>query len=146
MAENTARNAAERRNYRRISDAVALHVEIVDQDVANDASIELPELPEHPTHVVSLSPTGLKCYHDQPFSDGEIVRLSVMLFPDKIRFDVEARVVNSGEDRRSGKDDRFFAGMAFSNMTDEVRDVVLEHIDKVARQSFGGSVKLIYKS
>lgn len=146
MAGNTAKNAAERRDYRRISDAVALRIEIVDQDAANDASIELPELPSHPTHVVSLSPTGLKCYHDEPFNEGDIVRLSIVLFPDQTRVDIQAQIVNSGEDRHSGKSDRFFAGMAFTKMRDEDRELVLEHIDSVARRSFGGSVKLIYKS
>ncbi len=146
MGGNAQVKAEERRNYRRVSDAVALHIEVVDSEAANDASLELAELPDHPTHVVSLSPSGLKCYHSQPFNDGDRVRLSMVLFPDKARIDVEANVVNSGELPRGGKNDRFFAGMAFQKVTDETRNTLLEHIDAVARQSFGGAVKLVYKN
>ena len=59
--------------------------------------------------------------------------------------DIVADVVNSGEDGTRSKDDRFFAGLAFRNLSQESRDLILEHIDVVARQSFGGAVKLVNK-
>jgi len=58
---------------------------------------------------------------------------------------VRGRVVNSGEDRQKGDKDRFFAGIAFKGLSDEQRETILEHIDGVAKKSFGGAVKLIYK-
>lgn len=146
MAGNTVENAEERRNYRRISDAVALHIEIIDKEsAANQASIELVELPDHPTHVISLSPNGLKCYHTEAFNEGDKVSLSIKLFPDGARLDILATVVNAGEEKARGKTDHFFAGLAFSNLNEEKRDIILQHIDQVARRSFGGAVKLVNK-
>jgi hypothetical protein len=138
---NALLKTEERRSYRRVSDAIALRIDVI--DAANQTEFEPVELPDYPTHVVSLSPNGLKCYHTDPFNDGERVVLSIRLFPEQTAFEVEAEVVNSGEDRTRSKNDRFFAGLAFSNPTDEVRELLLEHIDLVARQSFGGAVKLI---
>lgn len=138
---NALLKAEERRSYRRVSDAIALRIDVI--DAADQTEIEPDDLPDYPTHVVSLSPNGLKCYHTDPFNDGERVMLSIRLFPEKSSFQVEAEVVNSGEDRTRSKNDRFFAGLAFVNPADEVRELLLEHIDLVARQSFGGAVKLV---
>lgn len=141
---NAVEKNEERRNYRRVSDAVAMQIDICDeQDAANQPSIESIELPDYPTHVVSLSPNGLKCYHTEPFTDGDKVMITLKLFPGQQCLDIMAKVVNSGEDGTRGKDDRFFAGLAFRNMAEESREIILEHIDGVARQSFGGAVKLV---
>ncbi len=139
---NALLKTEERRSYRRVSDAIALRIDVVD-GAANQPEMEPADLPDYPTHVVSLSPNGLKCYHTDPFNDGERVRLSIRLFPEQVCFDVEAEVANAGEDRTRSKNDRFFAGMAFKNLNEEVREILLEHIDLVARQSFGGSIKLV---
>lgn len=142
---NAVEKNEERRNYRRISDAVAMQVYVCDkQDAANQPEIESTiELPDYPTHVVSLSPNGLKCYHTEPFNDGDKVMITLKLFPGKHCMDIMAKVVNSGEVGTRGKDDRFFAGLAFRNLTEETREILLAHIDGVARQSFGGAVKLV---
>jgi len=144
MANNSLSTKSERRRFRRVSDAIALKISSADQ-AANDESIDGADLPDFPTHVVSLSSSGLKCYHEEPFNDGDIVRLSIALFPEKTRLELKARVVNSGEEQARSKDNRFFAGLAFEGITDEQQGTILEHIDRVARQSFGGSVKLVYK-
>lgn len=146
MAGNAVEKNEERRNYRRISDAVAMQIDVMDeQDAANQPTMESIELPDYPTHVVSLSPNGLRCYHTEPFNDGDKVLLTIKFFPGQQSLDILANVVNSGEDRTRGKDDRFFAGLAFRSLTDEAREIILDHIDGVARQSFGGAVKLINK-
>ncbi len=145
MSDNAVENSEERRSYRRVSDAVALTIEIVNDEAANQPSIEAAELPNHPTHVVSLSPNGLKCYHTEAFSNGDKVQVSMRLFPGGERLDMAATVVNSGEETGPGKKDRFFAGLAFANLDAETRELILEHIDQVARQSFGGAIKLVNK-
>ena len=131
----------ERRNYRRISDAIGLRIDVI--DAANQSDVEQVELPDYPTHVVSLSPSGLKCYHTDSFNEGDRVVLTIRLFPEQSVYEIEGLVANSGEDRTRSKNDRFFAGIAFTNMQDEVATALLDHIDLVARQSFGGAVKLI---
>ncbi|OED39743.1 hypothetical protein AB833_14090 [Chromatiales bacterium (ex Bugula neritina AB1)] len=146
MGASAQIDMTEKRSYRRISDAVALYIEIVDPAVANSARFELPELPDHPTHVVNLSPSGLKCYHSEPFNDQDSVALSMMLFPEQTRLELQATVVNYGELPSGGQKDRFFAGLAFKNLSDESRDILLQHIDSIVRRSFGGAVKLVYKA
>jgi len=94
----------ERRQFRRISDAIALTIRPVDE-AANEQDYEGSDLPDYPTHVVSLSPNGLKCYHSESF-----------------------------------------AGLSFVSLSKEVREQLLAHIDRVARESFGGSVKLVNRS
>jgi len=145
MAENAQNRNVERRTYRRVSDAIALQIEVIDGEAANDADIREIELPDHPTHVVNLSPGGLKCFHHEAFSDGDVVSLNIKFFPAGITISTRGRVVNSGEDRQKGAKDCFFAGIAFKGLTEEQQQLVLDHIDGVAKKSFGGSVKLIYK-
>ncbi|MEM7259934.1 MAG: PilZ domain-containing protein [Pseudomonadota bacterium] len=139
---NAQQKSEERRSYRRISDAIGLRVDIMDA-AANESEIEPVELPDYPTHVVSLSPNGLKCYHTDPFNDGDQVRLTMRLFPEQTVIEMVAEVVSAGEDRTRSKTDRFFAGLAFREVSKENHDILLEHIDLVARQSFGGAVKLV---
>lgn len=138
---NALLKSEERRSYRRISDAIGLRVDVI--DAANQSDIQPVELPSYPTHVVSLSPNGLKCYHIDPFNDGDLVRLTMRLFPEQTVIELDAEVVNAGEDRTRSKNDRFFAGLAFQNLSDETQKILLDHIDLVARQSFGGAVKLV---
>lgn len=145
MADNALNRKAERREYRRVSDAVALHVETIEGEAANDADIRQVELPDHPTHVVSLSPNGLKCFHHEAFSDGDILSLTIKLFPSETTISLRGRVVNSGEDGQKDGKDRFFAGIAFKGLNTSQREIILNHIDGVAKKSFGGAVKLIYK-
>lgn len=142
MSGNAVEKNDERRAYRRVSDAVALYIEVVDE-AANAQSYDVPDLPDYPTHVVSLSPNGLKCFHSEPFNDGDKLYLSMRFFPGDLRIDTLATVVNSGEDVNAQKTDRFFAGLSLDNLTDEDRENLLQHIDAVARQSFGGAVKLV---
>jgi len=142
MSGNALEKNEERRKYRRVSDAIALQIELIDE-AANEQNYDAPELPDYPTHVVSLSPNGLKCFHDRPFNDGDVLHLSFRLFPCQRQIDTQATVVNSGEDTNSGKSDRFFAGLSFDDLDEESREDLLEHIDQVARSSFGGSVKLV---
>ena len=143
---NAVEKSEERRSYRRISDAVALQIDVQeDGEAANQPSIDRIELPDYPTHVVSLSPNGLKCYHTEPFSEGDKVSLTIKLFPGQQCLDIMAEVVNSGEDGTRAKDDRFFAGLAFRKLSKDNREIILDHIEGVARQSFGGAVKLVNK-
>jgi len=142
MAGNATEKKDERRKYRRVSDAIALHIQLVDE-AANQQSFEMAELADYPTHVVSLSPNGLKCFHSEPFNDGDELQLSFRLFPSQQQINTRAVVVNSGEDTSSTKNDRFFAGLSFVKFNSELRQALLEHIDQVARSSFGGSVKLV---
>jgi len=125
MAGNALEKKDERRKYRRVSDAIALHLQHVDE-AANAEQFDVPELADYPTHVVSLSPNGLKCFHREPFNDGDVLQLSFKLFPSKQQID-----------------DRYFAGLSFEKLDGEQRELLLEHIDQVARSSFGGSVKLV---
>lgn len=135
----------ERRKYRRVSDAIALQIRQSDE-AANEQDYDAADLPHHPTHVVSLSPNGLKCYHDEQFNDGETLKLSMRLFPGGERLDTEARVINSGEEsNKPNKNNRFFAGLSFVNLTGERKQRLLDHMDRVARESFGSSVKLVNK-
>jgi len=145
MVDNALDRNVERREYRRVSDAVALHMEPIDGEAANDSDIREIELPDYPTHVVSLSPNGLKCFHHEAFTDGDMLSLTLKLFPDGNTVSVRGRVVNSGEDRQKGDKDRFFAGIAFKGLSDAQREAILGHIEGVAKKSFGGAVKLIYK-
>lgn len=69
--------------------------------------------------------------------------LSIRLFPEQCLLQVEAEVANSGEDRTRSKNDRFFAGLSFRNLSDDNRAALLDHIALVAKQSFGGAVKLV---
>ncbi len=142
MTGNAVEKSEERRGYRRVSDAIALQIQIVDE-AANEEAYDAPELPDYPTHVVSLSPNGLKCYHSEPFNEDEVLQLSMVFFPSKLRIDTTARVVNSGEDGHAQKSDRFFAGLSFIDLEDDKSEQLLEHIAQVARQSFGGAVKLV---
>ena len=143
---NAVEKSEERRSYRRISDAVALQIDVQEgSEAANQPNIDRIELPDYPTHVVSLSPNGLKCYHTVPFNEGDKVLLTIKFFPGMQCLDIMAEVVNSGEDGTRGKDDRFFAGLAFRKLGKENREIILDHIDGVARQSFGGAVKLVNK-
>jgi len=135
----------ERREFRRISDAIALRIQPVDE-AANEQEFEGSDLPDHPTHVVSLSPNGLKCYHNEGFDEGEELQVSFKLFPSQVRIDAKARVVNAGEDESSGKSNRFFAGLAFVGLGEDVKAQLLAHIDLVARESFGGAVKLVNRA
>jgi len=135
----------ERRQFRRISDAIALTIRIVDE-AANEQDYEGSELPDYPTHVVSLSPNGLKCYHSEAFSNGDKLQLSIKLFPSGSQIDTEAVVVNSGEDEAKRQNDRFFAGLSFVDLNEQDCERLLNHIDGVARQSFGGAIKLVNRS
>ena len=139
------KKSEERRQFRRISDAIALIIQPVDE-AANEQDYEGSELPDYPTHVVSLSPNGLKCYHHEAFSDGEKLQLSIKLFPSGVRIDTEAVVVNSGEDEAKRQNDRFFAGISFKGLSEENSEKLLAHIDRVARESFGGAIKLVNRS
>ncbi len=135
----------ERRQFRRISDAIALAIHAADE-AANEQDYEGAELPDYPTHVVSLSPNGLKCYHSEVFNDGDKLQLSIKLFPSGVRIDTQAIVVNSGEDEGKQQNNRFFAGLSFVGLSEENSDQLLDHIDRVARESFGGAVKLVNRS
>lgn len=146
MSGNALEKIVERRDYRRISDAIALRIEVMEEDgAANQAYIDADDLPDYPTHVVSLSPNGLKCYHTESFNEGDVVMLTMKLFPSKQCLDIEAVVVNAGEDTLSRKEDRFYGGLAFKDISLDNCNVLLAHIDTVARESFGGAVKLINK-
>lgn len=146
MAGNALRKNEERRSYRRVSDAVALAVVRLEEHGGDEQSHPVTdELPNHPTHVISLSPNGLKCYHPEPYDEGDKVLLGIKLFPEETTLEIEATVVNAGEESDPGKKDRFYAGMAFSSATDEQRQILLDHLDRVARNSFGGAVKLVNK-
>lgn len=145
MADNALNRNVERREYRRVSDAVALHIEVIDGEAANDADMRQVELPGHPTHVINLSPSGLKCFHHEAFNDGDIVSISMRLFPSNTVVCLRGRVANSGEERQKGEKDRFFAGIAFTGVKKDQQEIILEHIEGVAKKSFGGAVKLIYK-
>ena len=68
------------------------------------------------------------------------------MFPGGVRIDTEAVVINSGEDEAKRQNDRFFAGLSFVDLSDENSELLLNHIDRVARESFGGAVKLVNRS
>lgn len=133
--------AEERRSYRRLSDAIAMHIDV--KEAANQSDFEPADVPDHPTHVVSLSPSGMKFYHTEPFEDGTRVSVTMRLFPKKNVLELDALVLRAGEDEKRSKNDRFFASLAFENVSEDARSVLLEHIEQVARQSFGGAIKLI---
>lgn len=135
------RKSEERRQYRRISDAIALQIHQPDE-TANPPEFG-DDLPEHPTHVVSLSPNGLKCYYDRPFSNDDMLHLRIRLFPGGQVLSTRARVVMAGKEDKPNKTNRFFAGLAFVGLADEQKTQLLEHIERVARESFGGAVKLV---
>ncbi len=139
---SAVQKSEERREFRRVSDAIALQLQVIDE-AANEQEYDAPELPDYPTHVVSLSPNGLKCYHSEAFNEGDEIRLSMLFFPGNLRIDTIATVVNAGEDPTAGKNDRFFAGLAFKDLEEQEQSGLLDHIDQVARQSFGGAVKLV---
>lgn len=144
MAGTAIKKNEERRNFRRVADAVAMQIDVCEEhDAANQPNIDAIDLPDYPTHVVSLSPNGLRCHHTEPFSDGDRVMISIKFFPNQECLDILAKVVNSGEEGNRTKDNRFYAGLAFCNLTDEAQEVILEHIAGVARQSFAGAVKLV---
>ena len=68
------------------------------------------------------------------------------MFPSGVRIDTQAIVVNSGEDEGKQQNNRFFAGLSFVGLSEENSDQLLDHIDRVARESFGGAVKLVNRS
>jgi len=147
MSSNALRSNEERREFRRVSDAIALKFHPKDSandaGAANESEYSQEPLADYPTHVVSLSPNGLKCFHTEAFEVGDRIDISMVLFPSKLRIDTTTTVVNAGEEPKDNKSNRFFAGLAFDKMTDEQVEQLLEHIGQVAKQSFGGTVKLV---
>jgi len=137
MAGNALRKTEERRQFRRVSDAVALAVSL---ESAQKVDFDLPD---YPTHVVSLSPSGIKYFHDEAFELGDTVSIGFVIFPSMDRIDVRAKVVNVGEEMDKSKQNRFFAGMAFEDLSADDEKILLDHISQIAKQSFGGTVKLI---
>jgi len=133
--------AKERREFRRICDAVALDVERVD-DPENPPVSDI-SVPCHPTHVVSLSPNGMRFFYPQAFAAGETVRIGLGLFPGDTKLLIDAEVMNSGERTEAPKTQRFFVGLAFRNLGDDERQLLIRHIEAVAQQSFGGAVKIV---
>jgi len=101
------------------------------------------DLPDYPTHVVSLSPNGVKFFHDESFELGDTLSVGIVIFPSKDRIDVRGKVVNVGEEMDKSKQNRFFAGLSFEDLSEDDEKILLDHISQVAKQSFGGTVKLI---
>ena len=140
MSANVAVNQFEKRSFRRVSDAIALVV-IPEQDerAANLAE----QLPIHPTHVVSLSGSGMRFYHPEPYDVGERLQTAIRLFPSGQTIEVVAEVVNAGEAPGATKTLRYFTGIAFRDIRDEDQAILLAHLESVAAKAFSGVVKLV---
>ncbi len=140
MSSNLAFKQQEKRSFRRVSDAIALEV-CPEQD---DRAVNMAErLPIHPTHVVSLSGSGMRFYHSEPYEVGERLQTAVRLFPSGQCLEVVAEVVNAGESPGATKTLRYFTGIAFRDMSEEDQKRLVAHLDGVAAKAFSGVVKLV---
>lgn len=141
MKVSTVGVQAEQRAYRRVSDAIALV--IVRCDEVTDDCDAFAEAPVHPTHVVSLSPNGMRFYHHEPYAAGEELNLSIRLFPGGDALQVKGEVMNSGEKPAATRTLRYFTGIAFRDVSDDAHGTLTRHLEAVASKAFSGAVKLI---
>ncbi len=140
MSGNLAVNQFEKRSFRRVSDAIAL---VVFPEHDDRAASGFEQLPIHPTHVVSLSGSGMRFYHPEPYEVGERLQTAIRLFPSGQTIEVMAEVVNAGESPGAAKTLRYFTGIAFRDMAQDDQKILLAHLESVAAKAFSGVVKLV---
>ena len=140
MGSNLAVKQIEKRSFRRVSDAIALAVCPEHDDSAGDL---VEQLAIHPTHVVSLSGSGMRFYHPEPYEVGARLHTAFKLFPSGQCIEVLSEVVNAGETPGAAKTLRYFTGIAFRDLSSEDERRLLAHLESVAAKAFSGMVKLV---
>lgn len=83
---------------------------------------------EAPTHKVSLSASGVAFADDQLLYPGELVGITLTLFPSLRRIGCDARVVSTGDAPEIANGEKHTYRMTFVRITDEDRAMINEHV------------------
>lgn len=85
-----------------------------------------------PTHKVSLSVSGIAFADQRLFEPGEIIGVTLMLYPSESRLASDARVVSANDAPEVANGDRPNYRLEFVRMSDADRLVLTRHVDALA--------------
>ena len=124
----------ERRQYPRVSDAVALSFSegCTTQQNASETVGPLP------THIVQLSCGGLRFCHDASFECDTLLMLSLHLPTANKTIHLESRVIASGEEKTGNTlpcDKPCFVQVVFENIDNNNHQLLKHHVDHVIEKT-----------
>lgn len=88
---------------------------------------------EKPTHKVSLSAGGLAFADDLLLQPGQLVSVTLCLFPDMHRIGCDARVVSANDAPEISDGDKPSYRLTFVRMTDADREKISNHVNNLLR-------------
>ncbi len=85
-------------------------------------------LPDHPSHAVSLSASGIAFHGKDELPVGSILEIKLMMFPSYVSVLTYGTVVNCQRDEEGGPDFPHRVSADFSHIQEEDRELVVKHV------------------
>ncbi len=136
ISNNTVVSLSERRKHRRVSDAVALRLNL--EGHPPSASLD-----PTPTHVVKMSCGGLRFSHSVSLDPGSALPLSMHIPSADKTVHIDSRVISSGEEKGTNRKD-YFIQVEFQHINDEVKVLLKDHIDYVLEKTNTGASQTLF--
>ena len=130
----------EKRQNKRVSDALALRVEN-----AQTAMGHAP-LDEKLTHVVNFSCGGLCFLHESKLPEGGLLLLTMRLGPGQKTVSVRAQVIASDEAPRHAGNKKFTSRVKFIDVDKIADGLLLEHLNYVLEKTRQHHIEYHYKA
>ena len=130
----------EKRKTRRVSDALALRVENA------NAAIGHAPLDTTLTHVVNISPDGMRFLHETNLDSGEALLVTMCLGPNKETVSLHAIVISSLEATHHTGHKRYNARVKFTNVDKTAQSLLNSHITHVLDQTHKHCREYQYKA
>ncbi len=133
---NTVVSLSERRKHPRVSDAVALRLNL--DDLASTSPLD-----PAPTHVVKMSCGGLRFSHNALLDPGTALPISMHLPSADKTVHLTSRVISSGEEKGSNRK-AYFIQIEFQHVDAQVKALLEAHINYVLDKTNTGAYQLLH--
>lgn len=140
QTETASMKFLEKRQHKRVSDALALRVENA------QAAMGHAPLDEQPTHVVNFSCGGLCFLHESKLAKDELLLLTMRLGPEHTTVSVRAQVISSEDSPRASGNKKFTSRVKFVDVDKKADDLLLQHLNYVLEQTSKHRKEYHYKA
>lgn len=127
-----------RRSADRVQDAVGLRItRLLDEPIQGDSKEMQGTLAEgdcYPTHKISLSSAGVAFAHDVLLRPGELILISITLFPSCHTVQADGRVVSANEAIEIADGDKPTYRVAFESISDSDRGAIEAQVKALVDQ------------
>ena len=130
----------EKRQNKRVSDALALRVENA------QSAMGYAPLDEKLTHVVNFSCGGLCFLHESKLTEGEMLLLTMRLGPEQTTVSVRAQVITSDEESRHSGNKKFSSRVKFVDVNKAADVLLLEHLNYVLEKTRNHRIEYHYEA